>query len=135
MDRFSQHVSQLKSYATRPEIATTVLMLGMLPGIVLFNLSGAHVMTSMFGGMGVSMLLFAQLLAGVPTAPDGAQRRAALIAAALIAYACGTHIAIYQLLLPAPTAAAFDKLAGAALLTIGAFAAIFHTIWRVIRHS
>ena len=65
MDRFSQHVSQLKSYATKPEIATTALMLGMLPGIALFNLTGAHVMTSMFGGMGVSMLLFAQLLAGV----------------------------------------------------------------------
>jgi hypothetical protein len=134
MDRFSQHVSQLKSYAARPEIATTLLMLGMLPGIALFNLAGAQAMTSMFGGMGVSMLLFGQLIADAPAVPQGAQRRAALIGAALIAYACGIHVAIYQLLLPGASAVAFDKLAGAALLTIGAFAAIIHTIWRVIRH-
>jgi hypothetical protein len=133
MDRFSQRITQLKSFAARPEIATALLMIGMLPGIALFTVAGAHVMTSMFGAMGVSMLLFGQLIADAPVAPAGAQRRAVLFAAALIAYACGTHIAIHQLLLPLDAAAAFDKLAGAALLTIGAFAAIIHTISRAIR--
>jgi hypothetical protein len=132
MDRFSQHLAQLKAHAARPEIAPIILMIGMLPGIVLFALAGAHMMTSMFGGIGVSMLLVAPLLTATADS-QAALRRAALVGAALIAYACGIHIAIHQLGLTATSASAFDKLAGTILLGLGAMIAIPHTLWRVLR--
>jgi hypothetical protein len=132
MNQFSQHIAQLKSYAARPEIAPIILMLGMLPAIALFTLAGAQMMTSMFSGMGVSMLLVGPLL----TAAAGAKanpRRAALIGAALIAYACGIHIAIHQLGLAIAPAVVFDKLAGSIFLMGGVAVAIVHTLWRALR--
>jgi hypothetical protein len=132
MDRFSQHLAQLKAHATRPEIAPMILMIGMFPGIIIFALAGAQMMTSMFGGLGVSMLLVAPLLTA-SAGPKANLRRAGLVAAALIAYACGTHVAIHQLGYAGTPAAAFDKLAGTVLLILGATIAIIHSLWRALR--
>ncbi len=125
MDRFSQQISQIKDFIARPQIALTLLMAGMLPGVALFTSLGAQMMTSMLAGLSVSLLLLAALVPSI-----WAQRRAALISAALLAYACGTHIAIFRLALAAPHAALFDKLAGIILLSVGAFAAVAHSAWR-----
>lgn len=128
MDRFSQQIAQFKAYITRIQIIPALLILGMLPGTTLFQHLGAHMVTSMFAGLAIGMLLLSAILSSI--VPDmWAQRRATLISAALLAYACGTHIAIYRLALPATQATLFDTLAGIIVLIPVVIAAIVHSTW------
>ncbi|NNJ10370.1 hypothetical protein EKD04_008520 [Chloroflexales bacterium ZM16-3] len=131
MDRFSRQISQLKAAIARSEVAPALLLLGALPGAALFSLLGAQMMTSLLAGLAVGMLLIGAILsAAMPSI--WSQQRATLISAALLAYACGTHAAIYRLVLPSDQAAAFDQMAGLAILSLGALAAVGHAIWRAI---
>jgi hypothetical protein len=128
MDRFDQQMSQIQSQIARLQIAPALLMLGMLPGVALFTHLGAQLMTGLFAALAVSMLLLAAALPSI-----WAQRRSAIISAALLAYACGTHAVIFWLALPADHATLFDKLAGVIILALGLLGALGHTAWRALR--
>lgn len=127
MDRFNQQLSQLRNAIARPQIALIGLMLGTLAGMVVFHLLGAQMVASMLAGLAVSMLAVAAAMPNI-----WAQRRAAVVGAALLACACGSHAAIFGLALATPQAALFDKIAGLAFLAPAAVAALGHSLWRAL---